>query len=255
MNALVMVLRTSILSIQELYTGTKRIVSILMDGITEDTHMSSIIAAINPLFEEVEDALARQRGSSFTELIQSKDANRDARFMLLRNFVYGWTKVEEEKEKRAAAKLLYRIMTDVGLTLYKLGYARETAQLNALINRLGEADAQQAIVTLEALEMYTALKASQVAFEELYESKVAQEASKEYPLIVELKSSLSQYVKLLLMNVNFLAEQDKEAYATVVEELNMIISELNANAQARLTREENEENGNSVEENSENTDE
>lgn len=183
----------------------------------------------------------------------AKDNNRDARFILLRDFISGWAKIEDDKEKSSSAKLLLAIFEEIGMTLYTLGYANETAYMNALISRLEEQDAQGALAVLGAGEMFESIKIAQAEFEKLYEDKVAKEADQDYPLLRESKTRLARYLKLLLLNLNFLSEQDPDTYKDLVEEINMVITSLNATAKARETREEN--GANSVQDESGGSDE
>ncbi len=230
-----------ILSIQELYTGAKRIISLVSETFAGNETVSSIIAAIEPVLEGIEDGLSRQRASEFTPALASKDSNRDARFILLRDFIAASTKIDEDPTKHGAAIILYGIFEETGKNLHRLGYANETAQLNALINRLEEQDATDALATLEATQYFAELKASQRGFEALYEEKVNTEANRDYPQLRQSQQALAGYLRLLLININFLAEQSPETYEPLVEELNMIIVELNTRAKARETREENEQ--------------
>ncbi len=212
----------------------------------DESIVQKLTTVVQADVEAVEQALGRERASSFTAQLAERDQERDDAFVALRDFAKA-SSSRGKSEVAKAGELIYRIFQRRGLTLYRLGYMQQSAALNLLFEDLSMPAAQNSLEVLQAVSWLDDLRTAHEAFEQTYSEKVSSEARQDYPLLRAARLRLGRHVETLLGCLEVLqrfVEQDgTEAELATLSQLtgkvNEIITEVMTVARARRTRESN----------------
>lgn len=229
----------SMLSTQALLTYGKRLVEIIRNSFAGDPYANQLAALLAAKLEALSQAMGNSSNSKYTPILEAKDQQRDEDYLLLRDLAGAYTHAREA-DRRKAAVLLYDQLKQFGLTLYKDGYANESAKLEALFAKFDTPEYQRALETLHILPAYNNLKESQNSFEQTTRQRIAEESAKEYPLVIATKYEVRKLIEPLLMFVGTQASLGNSQAAEANTQLNRLTDETLVVLRARQTREANE---------------
>ncbi len=168
---------TSSISMSDLNDHCTNVIKIITKENIDDLHLSSLTKTLSTKNAKLTLALNQERKNKYTRLLNKLDKGRDNRFRCLK----GHTEADTFNESAAiaeAARRLYQIFENHGLTLYSESYAKESALLESLFVDLDETDMQADLLTLGLVETYEALIKAQNTFSDAYVERSADEAKK-----------------------------------------------------------------------------
>lgn len=223
----------SLLIVKELYTFCKRVLGIVTVPLSENTYVKSIISSLLPAIANLEKALGRALTSEFTSVLIDKDKIRDSVFIGLRDYISSFTH-SQIPAKASAALHLWKILENVGLTLYRHSYAVQTADVNSLISYLKEPAATAALTAINATEWLDQLVAAQKDFEDTYKDKVETEGAIDLPLANESSRIIIQYLDSLLNYMDCNSEFEA-SFVPLKAQIEEIITDVLSQARARIT--------------------
>lgn len=233
-------LLSSILSSHEFHTCAMRIDEIIESLFPQDP----FVLKVRPLFKlslgDLTTAIGRTTNSVNVELLNAADDVRDTRYVALRNFCDALT-VDKDPKIAEAAKYLTEIMRDLGWSMHLKGKAVQTSITNSLFVKFDTPTATAYLATVGATEKYSDLKTSQLEFEDTFYSKVDSKTQEVYPLIRASRQTALHYLEAILSYISILAEIDKANFLVASQKIDVVITEIEAIARARITRKENEE--------------
>ena len=217
--------------------------------LTERTKSTSIESPLVTWFitmlEEGMDKLAaainKSSKNEFTEELLEKDKVRDASYLCFRFFVKSMQYAATEKE-RNAADLIDVVLKKHGYSLYRLGYAQQTATVKLMFDDLAQEELVNAIQTIGSEALVERLKSTQTSFEETYQKKVASGSQENY-LVAEEKKAVANNLDTLFRNLEALHKQSpNEEMEGLGAALTEIVTETMSIAKSRQTREKNQRN-------------
>jgi hypothetical protein len=229
----------SILDSSELYASATRIYPILNAGLTTDKYITNSLPFLQSGLTDMEKALGKNLKSSFTSVLLEKNKARNEAFLGFRDFVSAYTHSSNATKKLAAINL-QTIVHTTGNTIYKLGKADETTQMNALITALKVTEPAQWIQTIGAADWFTEVQTSELAFETENTAKANTESTINYPLLNNSKAQVVTWLTSILSYVDSNTTHDSKTFTPVVKAIDEVITDIVTIARARITREENE---------------
>jgi len=230
----------SILNSNELYTASTRIVDASKGALSSDPYTSTLCLHIGQGNSDLAKALGKAFNSEFTPVLLVRNQERDDGFICLRDYASSCSHGKNSIQA-AAGRSISVIFDNVGNSVANLGYAKETAKLNTLIEALETPSAQQALATIGATERFEELKSSQDEFEKTYQIKIKTESDINYPLVKDAKLRITKYLKTLLYYIDTNSDLDGVLFGTAKEAINQIITDTVTIARSRATRIENAE--------------
>lgn len=154
--------------------STKDLATLAERTINSSQKDSYTVIADHELLQEVirEYGLYQQVYSKLTysgkgQSVAEADAKRDQLFAGIKNYLAGFSKLPKIKGYQEAMDL-YQIFKNYGLSLDKLSYSAETAQLNKLIADLDKTENASSLKNLGLAAYFSELKQAQADFEQLY---------------------------------------------------------------------------------------
>lgn len=229
----------SILSHEELLTISTSMSHVLSPLLKTDAYLGQLNAIIKKVVKDLSVALGKDMTSDWTELVKAKDIKRDRAFIGFRDFVKACTN-SPELEVQVAAGNIIKVINNKGWTLYKEGYASQSARLDSLFEELETEEGRQALVNVKAEDWYNNLKQAHGDFLEGMQGKTEEEAKDDIPWMSKSRRKLYKYLKALLSYLEMQAELVGDQYAEVARQVDEIVGSAMAVARARQTREANE---------------
>jgi hypothetical protein len=229
---------TSLLSPEELHTGTSRMVNVVEAEVTDDEYINELLPPLKEKNDELADYIGKDSSSEYTDLLSKQDEVRDKLYTGFRDYCISFCN-SYDASKAEAGILLNHIFHERGFSLQNYGYASQTSSLIVLFKDLDEEKASNAIATLDGTEWYNKLKEEQAKFEQIYQEKVDNESVKQTPQIKAIKKELSKLLNSLLTYIDQKSVFNPEKFGPLVDKLDEIITDIVAIARARQTRKEN----------------
>lgn len=155
------------LSTKDLATLTQRIISAADSGKYLVIVSHPLLSEIKALYADYDKAYAKTTFSGKGKIVADADDERDKAFRSLKKFLDGYRDLPLLPNHQMAAEL-YHVIEKYGLALDKMSYSSQTAQMEKLLEELGQPDNQQKIDTLFLTETIHDLEAKQTAFEALF---------------------------------------------------------------------------------------
>jgi len=228
----------SLLKPEEIHTLAYGVLPIVAPLASEDPFVAEMKPKIDKKTTELSIATGNSRGSKFTPILTECDNQRDLRFLGLRNYVITYTYHTDENVVQAA-QVLEKLILTRGFSLHSFGYAEETSSLKSLLEDFKTPAAQQAITTINAQLWVEWLEKAQQAFEEIYQQKVATEATEDLPLVSVTRRELIRYLNRLLSYLDINSEIKPEKFMPVVIKIDEVIVDIMTVARARKSKAKN----------------
>lgn len=238
-------LRTSLLLPAELADTTTRYKQTLIDlGIlpgeaeppaTVEPFIQRIFTLLDDDLTQMSAVLTAVRQNQLVTELAKADAIRDDLFIGFRDLV----DASKRRQKTAileAWQLVWPVIKSAGTRLYTLGYAAQSGRMEALFEKLDQADYQTAMTTLNATTIYTELKQAQSDFITIHDQRLAEDLTKQYPTLRDAKAQMVKHLNGLLEAIDILGETTPETYTPVIEKMNVITNSIMSTARARRTR-------------------
>lgn len=230
----------SLLPVKELYTLCLRLQAVITAAFSNDAYISGHLAKIAAAMKVIEESLSNSIKSAFTEILQIKDALRDKIYREIFQYLKGEAGMEERPLTCGPAKRVVAVFYKHGRNLDRLGYAQETAALKSLLVELSEQSIVADLATLNLTNIVARLAAAQNDFETTYLEKVNQEAHVAYTLMSQARLQANYSLDKCVEYIDGVINDDPVQYATLRDDINMIIADVTSPARAQRTRLENE---------------
>ncbi|MDW3192655.1 MAG: DUF6261 family protein [Cytophagales bacterium] len=238
-------LRTSLLLPAELADTTTRYKQTLIDqgilpGETEppatiEPFIERIFTLLDEDLTQMSTVLTAVRQNQLVTELAKADAIRDDLFIGFRDLVDA-SKRRQQTEIQESWQLVWPVIKSAGTRLYTLGYAAQSGRLEALFEKLDQADYQTAMTTLNATTIYAELKQAQSDFITIHDQRLAEDLTKQYPTLRDAKAQMVKHLNGLLEAVDILGETETENYTAVIDKMNVITNSIMSTARARRTR-------------------
>ncbi len=229
-----------LLTSNELYAIANRIVEACKLTVSENEYLMKLCVFILEANSDLRKGLGRTFNSAFTSVLLLADERRDGSFIGLRDYIHACCNSGDDV-KDEAARNLFIIVEAVGNTIYALPFAAETTKMDVLFEKFDAPVAREAISTIAATDWLERLKARQVDFEKVYQSKIETEADVNLPLVKNSKEAITNYLKGLFAYITTNVINDAAQFGAIEEKIDGIITDALTIARSRATRIENAE--------------
>jgi hypothetical protein len=228
----------SYLKPEEIHAFSFRVLPILEPLVEGDEFLSGIAPRLRRQNDSLAKALTLIRSSQYTSQLSNSDTTRDQYYISLKNFVSAFL-FHPDEEKAQAAKLIDTQIQASDPSLYRLGYAEETAQLNGLLASLQMPEARAALKLIGADYWVDLLIEAQQAFEALYQQKVAADALKDLPTVTESRKEIVRFLTQIFTYIDAKMETNPEKYNPVAMKIDEVIVDMMTIARSRKSRANN----------------
>lgn len=205
----------------------------------DDPFIKINITLVRSDIQNVEAALNRTSDSEYTKLIFNKDKKRDDCFISFKDAIRPFLR-KDNPEIVEAAEYLVKIIEKHGTTLYSLGYVEQTSVMKLLFTDLQTGKAKGAMQKLPGLQSwYDDMVQAEKDFEDTYVDKTEDTSDKS---ILPLKQSLpvlSRHLIALVENIKIINDNAPGSCDALIDQMNIIISEIMTTAKANKTRKAN----------------
>ncbi len=229
----------SILTDAERLTLATRILSILEKVTIEECAVATeFTQAITKASDQLSQALGKTAATTLTEAINSADDQRDEAL----NFIYRSIKLFQEKRDPQIAKasqLLKEIYDEAFIGINLNNKSEESAGIERFFEKLENAEAQTAIVTIHIDEEVKSLKESHTKYVALVVERAQVKETRDTPSLVPSRKKFKNYFNALQSFVNFKVDNGNDLYTNLAEEMNSPITEIMSVARSRNTRKSN----------------
>lgn len=155
------------LTTKELATFAQRVIFASKEGAYKLNETHPLLEKLEQEYAVYEKVYTKQTHSGKGAQVAELDAQRDKTFSDLRAFLRGYMRIEN-LPNAADAQALYELVKRYGEGLESLSYAEESAQLQKILEELGQSENQTRLEALHLKSTFEVLKSQQQAFEALY---------------------------------------------------------------------------------------
>ncbi len=206
---------------KELATLAQRVIEASKSGNYTVVENNELLQKVEEQYSIYEQVYMKKTYSGKGELVAEADRKRDVLFSKMKKFLDGYRQIETMPNAQAADEL-YHTFKDFGLGLYRLNYARETAQLNKLIEELKKVENTEKLEALNLTDFFAQLKNAQTNFEKLYNEQAEDNADLHHiPSATEIRKNLEEalrdYFGLLT------AMRNVSGWELIYEEINELV--------------------------------
>lgn len=195
---------------------------------------------------DLDAAISKSLGLELTPEVHAADDLRDKRYKSFRSYLEHKS-YSEDPEIAEQASFLFNILKKHGLGLWYGGLTEQSIKLKALFNDLEDDKAKNAILKTGASPALEMLKIGQDNFEKIYRKRASEASIKEDPKVRDSRKKLTGNLQALLLNLTVAEKlnedsEKKTKVASLIGEVNKIISSTITIARARISRSVNATN-------------
>ncbi|SHK00678.1 DUF6261 family protein [Epilithonimonas mollis] len=218
------------LSTKDLATLTQRIISTADSGKYPVIVLHPLLAEIKAEYADYDKAYGKATFNGKGKMVADADAERDTAFRNLKKFLDGYKDMPRLPNHQMANEL-FQIIRKYGLSLDKMSYSSQTAQMKKLLEELEQPENQQKILALFLKTTIDDMKAQQSIFEELFAAQAT--ANAELRLTKSASATRRALEKVLKSFLNLLTAMNNVAeWQLLYAEMNRLViaaknSELN----------------------------
>lgn len=193
-----------------------------------------------------DDLLVLERGNLLSEKLNQANLDRDQALRSMLRVIRAYTSFPEQEKADAALKLL-RVFEKYGKRIDKLPYLQESGALNNLLQDLEIAENQSAITLLHIDDWLDKLKATTLAFDQLFSGRESDNSTKLSGKVKEVRQSVQEVFEELVTLVNaYEIVYGPADYAALSAKINEAVNYARQQAARRGPR--SKESGTSVDE-------
>lgn len=206
-----------------------------------DPKLQLLHTSLTGIYNRMVENMNNPRKSAFTQTKLEADKQRDRAFLCLRDMLHG-ASLSLLADMAGQAAPLYAVLENLGLSLYKDGYKKETAILASLFAEFDKDEHQARLTTLGLLPYYTSLKDAETAFKEVSKQRVEEKTTRaaESEPLTEILDEMLPAMTNMEGYMQLYSQLDPDTYANAYNEMVTVISEVNASARALRTIKEND---------------
>ncbi|MEP5612318.1 MAG: DUF6261 family protein [Cyclobacteriaceae bacterium] len=203
----------------------------------EDPFIDRIVKLLEADNERLRQAITAVRINRLIDDVSEADALRDDLFIGFRDMLDA-CKRRKSNDILSAYQTVWPILEQAGTRLYSLGYTQQSGKMDAMFQELDKQENLDAIAALGLAELYTEMKEAQVAFSEIFNDRLDEDAKKSYPTLTDARKSAVPHVNALIQSIRILEESDPEAHVDLVNKMNAITTEIASIALSRKSKSE-----------------
>lgn len=209
------------LSTKDLATLAERTINSSQQGNFTVVENHELLLKVKKEYELYQQVYTKLTHSGKGKSVAEADNKRDQLFSGIKNYLSGFKKLPNIKGYQEAMALL-EILQKYGLSLDKLSYSAETAQLKKLLGEVEKTENADKIKALQLTESFAELKKAQTDFEALYAEQAEANADlKQLPSATSIRKSLEEalrnYFNLLT------AMRSVEGWKNIYSDINEIV--------------------------------
>lgn len=209
------------LSTKDLATLAERTINSSQQGNFTVVENHELLLKVKKEYELYQQVYTKLTHSGKGKSVAEADSKRDQLFSGIKNYLSGFKKLPNIKGYQEAMALL-EILQKYGLSLDKLSYSAETAQLKKLLEEVEKTENADKIKALQLTESFAELKKAQTDFEALYAEQAEANADlKQLPSATSIRKSLEEalrnYFNLLT------AMRSVEGWKNIYSDINEIV--------------------------------
>lgn len=232
-------LRTSYLLPAELLAIANDYTAIFNESKINDPFVTRVLNFLSEGQTSMQQALTAVRQNTLITELSEADAVRDDLYIGFRD----WIDANRRRHRpviQEASDLVWPVIEQAGIKLYRLGYSEQSGRLDALFHTLDEGKYQAAMSRLQAINLYNELKEAQSNFTSLYQERIDADLLNDYPTLSEAKSKLAFRINALMITLEVLDDTSGEEHNELVSKINSVTSTYMTRGRARKTRADNE---------------
>ena len=233
-------LPATILNDAELLDLARRVSAAIEASHAEHSWFGPIAEDIGAQILAINSVRNRQTGSELTEDIRQADERRDKAYLAFRTGLE-FRELSDDPSVASAATDLMQLLRRRDYSMQNLSDREQTDELNALLEDLSERSPQDDLSTVGLSSEAETLRQMQQRFVELVDQRATEEASRQLPSLRTVRRLLREDLSATAVSLNFVERQDPGLFTSLVEAVSEHITEVAANARARRTRGESEE--------------
>ncbi len=185
----------------------------------------------------LEATVQAKKTALFTDDLTAKDEARNEAFCSLYSCIDGSCGITMRPDIKTAADYLMEKIKLPGNRIDRIGNTKKTGAIMRILESFKNPDAQSYINLLQISDLVTALTNAQTAYETAYQTKVTAEGKT--VSVSDTKTECNEvgyHINQLFNYIDGQAQKDPAAFANLVSELNVAISDVMALAHRRRTR-------------------
>lgn len=218
----------------------KNVLSIVTNYDLATLKLTERVTKLTEQTTELDNVFQPQRGEELTDELKELDARRDKALMGIKNYLVSQTYREEVSIVNAAEALLENYVSHDD-RIDKLPYQQETAIANTMLKDWETKPVlSAAVTTLTLTDWVNLLKTLNETFDTTYVERA--QTAPEPANILAKREAIRKAYNDLIDDVEAYARisDNKEAYETIIRELNGLIDDYNTAANSRLKGNSNE---------------
>jgi len=217
------------------------IVNLLQKKLEALPVLTPIYEKLVDMRDQMEEALQKNTGSTFTPLLSQFDEQQDNGFICFRNGVNAKRYSIVNESLRPLAEQIESIIRRHSWSLMKLGYQKQLALSRSLIAELNTPANQLLIQQLNQQDEFNAWSEAVNDFEKAFTQKVEASAAKNDVAASEISKEAISIIEKLLPGWYYQAEFGGDAnYQELVDQILEGASDIESQARARITRRRNQ---------------
>jgi Family of unknown function (DUF6261) len=226
----------SILSAQELVAFASRFCHIVSAHAPDDKFLNSGLEQVCGSVARLQNAMQSPRAYACTKDLAQKDGARCAALRNLIALLTAMARLDQRPVTRRSASFLIERIRPQEKRIDRIGQARRTGVILAIINALATAEALEHISTLQIKDLVAQLTNAQGAYESAYQQKIVTRANQKNAVTVREERPDTAYALSNLLGYIDAMANNCPSFAPMVAELNEAITNAMANARAGKTR-------------------
>lgn len=155
------------LTTKDLATLVKRIITLSQSEKHLKVNNHPILANLETAYNEYDNVYAKQMYSGKGKEVADADELRDDAYNNLKAYLKGYRKLPSAAN-RPWAEDLYKVIQSFGLSIDRLSYSSQTAQVKKLIEALETPDNAQKLAGLSLTIAFNEIKNTQTTFEQIF---------------------------------------------------------------------------------------
>ncbi|MEQ8904499.1 DUF6261 family protein [Ekhidna sp.] len=219
----------SLLTSEELVVIAERLIQAVSTSGLKDT-LGNRIKKTTDASSVLSDTLNKGLSNVHASRVQQADLLRDDAFQAFKYGVLSASYRTETSIKQAGEKLV-EVVRKRGFSLYNLGYIAQSEAMRSLVEDL-ERCADE-ISHAGVADLLEEMLNAHESFDKIYHEKTTENTKNEPPQVVVWKTELSKQITLFLNHVELLEEDKEEGVETLVDKLNIIITDMMQEAKER----------------------
>lgn len=229
----------SILNPEEASTLSSRLTDVLVSMKLPDDYFKKLVEHSKLAMDDLDAAMARERGSEYSELLASADDLRDNCYLAFKSYVKSCERRPIPAVKEAANRI-NELIEKYGTDMHTLKYDEQTVKTNLFFEELKE-KYQSDIDTMGAGPWVQDMENSQQEFEKLMQDKVKDTPQKKVPTLKVAKNNVLDFAVLLIAAMNKIPLFYPGVHDDKIKQMASVVLGIMTAARARDTRKSNDD--------------